>query len=82
MPGVTVWSSQANYLLFRVDKAAEIWQRLFDVHDIYIRNFGPAPGLKDCLRVTIGTSEENIRFSTALRESIGYLNLPANFFSG
>ncbi|MCL2438405.1 MAG: histidinol-phosphate transaminase [Coriobacteriia bacterium] len=68
--GMKVWPSRANYLLFRADKAHEIWQRLLDVHDIYIRNFSSAPGLKNCLRVTVGSSQENMRFVTALRESI------------
>jgi len=81
MPGVEVWPSQANYLLFRTDKAKEVWQRLFDVHDIYIRDFSAALGLENCLRVTVGNNEENIRFITALRESIAFLNLPDNFFS-
>jgi len=82
MPNVEVWSSQANYLLFRLNKAKEVWQRLLDAHDIYIRDFSSASGLKNCLRVTVGTSKQNIAFTTALRESIAQVNLPDNFFSG
>ncbi|MCL2403204.1 MAG: aminotransferase class I/II-fold pyridoxal phosphate-dependent enzyme [Coriobacteriia bacterium] len=80
--GMKVWPSQANYLLFRVDRAQELWQRLYDIHDIYVRNFASAPGLENCLRVTVGSSQENIKFTTALRESIARLNLPDDFFSG
>jgi len=69
-PGVEVWPSQANYVLFRTARAAEVWQRLLDVHDICIRDFSNAPGLTDCLRVTVGSSEQNVRFETALRESV------------
>jgi histidinol-phosphate aminotransferase len=31
---------------------------------------GGHPLLKDCLRVTVGTPEENERFMTALKESL------------
>jgi len=82
MAGVKVWPSSANYLLFQVEKAAEVWERLLYVHDICIRHFKDAPGLDNCLRVTVGTSQENIAFTAALRESIAYVNLPDDFFCG
>ena len=38
---------------------------------ILIKNLdGSHPALKDCLRVTVGTPEENAQFMTALQESI------------
>jgi len=67
---VTVWPSGANYLLFRLPNAHLVWQRLLDEHRIYIRDFSRAPGLDDCLRVTVGTPEQNQTFLRALRESI------------
>jgi histidinol-phosphate/aromatic aminotransferase/cobyric acid decarboxylase-like protein len=33
-----------------------------------VRDFSPVAGLKDCLRVTIGTESEDDRFLVALRE--------------
>ena len=82
MPGVRVWKSQANFVLFKLDKAQSVWHRMLETHDIYLRNLSTTPGLTDCLRVTVGTSKENIAFKTALRESIAYLSLPDNFFGG
>jgi len=74
MDGVEVWPSAANYLLFRVARSADIWQRLLDSHNIYIRNFSSAPGLEDCLRVTVGNDRQNEMFVAALRESIAALD--------
>ncbi len=69
-PGVRVWPSRANYLLFRVEGALEVWRRLLDDHSIYIRDFSQAPGLRDCLRVTVGTPEQNDRFMDALAQTM------------
>jgi histidinol-phosphate aminotransferase len=44
-----------------------LWQALVD-HSILIRNCASWPGLEDCLRVTIGTPEENDLLLAALRE--------------
>jgi histidinol-phosphate aminotransferase len=69
MPGLEVWPSQTNFLLMRVgDKA----QRLFDGlkhHKILVKNLdGAHPLLSGCLRITIGTPEENRSFVTALQK--------------
>ena len=64
LPGVTVFPSDANYLLFRVAGAHELWEALQD-QGILIRDFSSSPELKDCLRVTVGLPEENNRFFAA-----------------
>jgi len=74
VPGVKAWSSQANYILFRVNNASCIFEQLLDHHDIYIRYFKDGPGLENCLRVTVGTQEQNDRFIEALRESVLVIN--------
>jgi histidinol-phosphate aminotransferase len=76
--GLKVWPSQANFLLFRVDNAELVWQKLRDDHDIYIRYFANSPGLENCLRVTVGSRHDNIRFITALREVMARLSLPSD----
>jgi len=63
---VTVWPSQANYLLVRVPDGHGTWQRLRDEHSILVRDFSSTPGLADCLRITVGTSDENDRVVQAL----------------
>lgn len=42
-------------------------QRLRDEFSILVRDFSHAPGLQDCLRITIGTPEENDAVLAALR---------------
>lgn len=70
IPAVQVYPSEANFLLFRVAKATEVFSGL-KRRGVLIKNLdGGHPMLKDCLRVTVGTPEENARFITALRETI------------
>ncbi len=72
LPGVTPFPSQANFILFRVTagRAAELFQRLKD-QGVLIKNLhGAHPALHDCLRVTVGTPEENQAFLSALRTAL------------
>jgi histidinol-phosphate aminotransferase len=57
--GVRAWPSQANFLLVRLPRAGEVRARLRDRFSILVRDFSAAPGLEGCLRVTVGTPEEN-----------------------
>ena len=64
-----VWPSSANFILFRptgVD-GAEVWRRLLD-RSVLVRDCSSWPRLDGCLRVTVGTRDEDDRFLTALRE--------------
>ena len=69
VPGVTAYPSQANFILFRVaaGRAVEIFDLLKQA-GVLIKNLhGSHPALEDCLRVTVGTPEENRAFLSALR---------------
>ena len=68
---VDSWPSDANFILFRPrgKDANDVWQCLLD-HSVLIRNCAGWEGLKGCLRVTVGTPEENDRFLHALKESL------------
>ena len=56
---VEVFPSQTNFLLIRYEKAAAL-QEYLDNLEIGVRYFSPtAPGLKNCLRISIGTATEN-----------------------
>jgi histidinol-phosphate aminotransferase len=68
---VESWPSDANFILFRpkTRSAGEVWQSLVD-RSILIRDVSDRPELAGCLRVTIGTPEENDRFLAALEESL------------
>ena len=64
---VQVYPSEANFLLFRVANATEVFNGLKQ-RGVLIKNLhGGHPMLSDCLRVTVGTPEENERFLHALR---------------
>ena len=67
MPGVTVFDSDSNYVLFRVADADEIWQGLYD-RGVLIRDFSHSQYLENCLRVSVGSPEENQVFLGALAE--------------
>lgn len=66
---VTVWPSGANFVLFRPDDrdGNEVWQALVD-RSVLVRNCSGWPRLAGCLRVTVGTREEDDRFLAALKE--------------
>ena len=63
---VRVWPSNANFLLVRIANATRVRERLRDEFSILVRDFSAMPGLEDCLRITIGTPEENNEVLAAL----------------
>ena len=65
--GVEVWPSGANFVLFRPRHRTgrEVWHGLLD-HSVLVRDCSGWPRLADCLRVTVGTPEENDEFLAAL----------------
>jgi histidinol-phosphate aminotransferase len=68
-PGIKAWPSAANFILFRSKSrpAAEVFEALKQ-HGVLIKNLSGAGGpLADCLRVTVGTPEENAAFLAALK---------------
>ena len=65
------WPTGANFILFRPHAASGdgVWQGLVD-RGVLVRNCASWPRLGGCLRVTVGTPEENDRFLSALEESL------------
>lgn len=65
---MTVWPSGANFILFRPADGAggTMWQDLLD-QGVLVRDCGSWPGLERCLRVTVGTEQENDIFIEAVR---------------
>jgi hypothetical protein len=55
-------------VLFRVAHAAALWRDLLHNHSVLVRDFSRSPGLEDCLRVTVGSDEENARFLAAVED--------------
>lgn len=74
--GLQVFSSRANFILFRTPAGQA--QRIFDelkAQRVLIKNLAKAGGLlTDCLRVTVGTPDENQQFLSALRAALAAIS--------
>lgn len=68
LPGVrAVYPSQANFVTVRLDDATAIWHALA-AQGIVVRDVGRYPQLANCLRISVGTPEENSRLLDALAQ--------------
>jgi histidinol-phosphate aminotransferase len=68
LPGVTVFPSEANFFLVRVADADRSYEALRR-QGVLVRNLN-GPSLKNCLRITVGTPDENRILLTAMREAL------------
>jgi histidinol-phosphate aminotransferase len=64
--GVRPFPSEANFILFKVENPDKVYMSLLR-KGILVRNINE--NVKGCLRVTVGTPEENTTFLKALRET-------------
>lgn len=62
-----IFDSEANYLLVKFKEGQKVFQALWD-QGIILRNQHTALGLSNCVRITIGTPEENQRVVQAISE--------------
>lgn len=70
LPGVTAYPSRANFILFRVDDATGVFERLKQ-RKVLVKNLHEShPLLAGCLRVTVGLPRENQMFLSALGDSL------------
>jgi histidinol-phosphate aminotransferase len=53
-----VYPSEANFLLVKIDNAKQIYSALLN-SGIVVRDRSSASGCENCLRITVGTKEEN-----------------------
>jgi histidinol-phosphate aminotransferase len=68
--GVTVYPSDANFILFRISQAERVFEGL-KRRGVLIKSLhGSHRLLADCLRVTVGTPEENAAFLSALNQTL------------
>jgi histidinol-phosphate aminotransferase len=68
LDGITAFDSAANFILFKTpaNQATTIFDAI-KKQGILIKNVHPQGGLlTDCLRVTVGTPDENVAFLNAL----------------
>lgn len=70
MPGIRVFPSCANFVLFRAETASvdheQVFSRLLEEWGILVRDVSRYPMLERCLRVNAGTPAENDEFLAAL----------------
>ncbi|MDD4237341.1 MAG: histidinol-phosphate transaminase [Desulfotomaculaceae bacterium] len=65
--GVETFPTEANFILFRTAlPAAQVYQGLLE-RGVLVRSVD-SPSLSRCLRVSVGTSEENTTFLASMRE--------------
>ena len=70
LAGVRAYRSDANFILFRVTGADDVFDRLLK-RGVLIKNLNRShPLLENCLRVTVGTAGQNQQFIQALRNSL------------
>ena len=67
--GMAVFPGEANFVLVRLASrpGSEVFRALRDQHGILVRDVSAAPGLSDCLRISIGTREDMDATLEALR---------------
>eukprot|EP00904_Undaria_pinnatifida_P004237 jgi/Undpi1/13814/HiC_scaffold_9.g03465.m1 len=64
-----VKESDANFFLVELDNAQKIYKRMAD-NGVVARFRGNELHCKDCIRITVGTEEENQRLLELLEESV------------
>ena len=61
-----IYPTDANFILIKVDNADKRYQQ-FLVNGIVIRNRSNQPLCENCLRITIGTKEENLNLIETIK---------------
>ncbi|NQW93556.1 MAG: histidinol-phosphate transaminase [Polaromonas sp.] len=70
MSGIKCWKSDANMILVRVADSAKTFDGMKD-HGVLVKNVSKMhPLLANCLRLTVGTADENLLMLTALKTSL------------
>jgi histidinol-phosphate aminotransferase len=70
LPGVKAWRSDANMILARFPDAQKTFDGLKS-HGVLVKNVSKMHALlANCLRLTVGTSDENARMLAALKASL------------
>lgn len=70
VPGLAVYPTAANFVLIRSSRppAKELCRRLLDDYGILIRDVSDSAQLSECVRISIGTSEDMDAVISALQE--------------
>ena len=70
MTGVQCWKSDANMILIRVADSTKVFEAM-KAQSVLVKNVSKMhPLLANCLRLTVGTADENLLMLTALEKSL------------
>ena len=70
MPGVKCWKSDANMILVRVADSTKTFEAI-KAKGVLVKNVSKMhPLLTNCLRLTVGTADENLLMLAALKKSL------------
>jgi histidinol-phosphate aminotransferase len=71
LEGVHPYPSEANFILCKLQNkdASEVFNQLL-AHKVLIKNMSQQQGLNNCLRITVGTEEENQTCIQALQKAL------------
>lgn len=69
LSGLTVYPSATNFILVKYARAVELNEAM-EAAGIGLRSFGSAPRLENCLRISMGTREENDIWYKAMKDFI------------
>jgi histidinol-phosphate aminotransferase len=79
IPGLLVYPSDANFILVRTPcDAGKLREHLLG-RGVAVRDVSAAPALAGCLRITVGTTEDNRRCTDELATALA---LPRSAFAG
>jgi histidinol-phosphate aminotransferase len=83
VPGVRAWPSQANFFLLELLEASPkgVFEALYR-RGVLVRDVSSYPKLSRCLRITVGTPEENETFLYALGAALGEAGVELSASSG
>lgn len=69
--GARVYPSETNFLLFEPGfQPAVVWEELA-AHGVLVRDVSATPGLEACLRVSVGSRDDNNRFLDSFSAAMG-----------
>ena len=66
---IKVYPSDANFLLVKVKDARGLYNVLLK-EGVIVRDRSTVPGCEGCLRITVGTPEENVKLEQAIRSYV------------
>ncbi|MBX7149207.1 histidinol-phosphate transaminase [bacterium] len=69
IPGITVYPTKANFVLFKCEDSQTVFRRVLN-EGVILRDVSNPTTLAKTLRVSIGTKEENNAFLSALKKAI------------